>query len=153
MIIETGDLHLKDRNYKGQEPAAILELESEMFVRAGGAIRYDLVARRLNDDLLVRGSLAATMKFMCARCAVWFSKRVRVSDFIRSFPLSSEKESIDLTEDIREDILLALPINSVCSPECRGLCHVCGVNLNKQACACRPAAAPEAWSVLDRLKL
>ncbi len=153
MIIETGELRLKDRNYTGQEPAAILEIESEPFVRAAGAIRYDLNARCLSDDLLVQGSLALTLEFECARCVEWFRKRVRVPDFIRSFPLSSENESIDLTGDIREDILLALPINFVCSPECRGLCPVCGVDLNKQSCACHAVEAPAVWSVLDQLKI
>ena len=154
MIIETGELRLKDRRYTGEEPVSILEIESEPFVRAAGVINYVLNARCLGNDLLVQGSLALTMDFMCARCAEWFRKPLRVPDFVRSFPLSSGNESIDLTEDIREDILLALPINVVCSDECRGLCPMCGVNLNKRQCACHAGEeTPAAWSVLERLKI
>lgn len=153
MIIAVAELREAESRFTGEEPSSILGVESEPLVRPVGAISYDLAARRLSHNLLVRGSLHLTLECMCSRCAEWFRKPLRVPDFLRSFPLSSERESIDLTGDIREDILLALPINLVCSAECRGLCPVCGVNLNQRQCACRPQPAPAAWSVLEQLNI
>lgn len=153
MIIETRELRDRERSYKGEEPASILDLAADPFIRGGGGIRYALTARRLNDQLLVLGSLAVNLECRCARCAEWFRKNLRVPAFVRSYPLASENEAIDLTDDIREDILLALPINLVCADKCRGLCPGCGANLNKQACACPAGEPPAEWSVLDQLKL
>ncbi len=153
MIIPTGELRLRDQAYTGEEPPSILELDGDPMVRAREPVRYALSARRLEGDLLVRGSLEAPLEFLCARCAQWFRKTLRVPDFVRSIPLSSENESIDLTPDIREDILLALPINQVCSDHCRGLCPVCGANRNRTACSCRADEGRSTWSVLDRLKI
>ena len=153
MLIETSELRDKTRRYRGEEPAAILELDKDPLVRGAGGIRYALTARCLNKELLVRGSLAVSLECRCARCAEWFRNSLRVPDFSRSYPLVSENEAIDLTDDIREDILLALPINLVCLDECRGLCPGCGANLNKQACTCPPGEPPVVWRVLDQLKL
>ncbi len=153
MIIQTGELGEREQRYTGEESVSILDLENDSFVRGEDAIHYDLTAHCLNDEMLVRGKLAVELICLCSRCADWFHNILRVPDFVRSYVLSSENEAIDLTGDMREDILLALPMNSVCSSECRGLCPGCGVNLNKQACACHPGKPPAAWNVLDQLTL
>ena len=44
---------------------------------------------------------------------------------------------IDLSIGIREAIVLSLPITPSCRDDCRGLCPVCGINLNKGSCACK----------------
>lgn len=59
------------------------------------------------------------------------------------------RECVDLTADIREAMILAFPAYPVCSPECKGLCATCGVNLNKAACRCAPPD-DNRWGVLDR---
>ena len=43
---------------------------------------------------------------------------------------------IDIAQAVRDDLLLALPTRMVCSTECRGLCPVCGQNLNEKQCEC-----------------
>ncbi len=48
-----------------------------------------------------------------------------------------EGDVIDLTEILREQIILALPMYPRCSPDCKGLCPVCGIDLNQKACDCR----------------
>ena len=68
---------------------------------------------------------------------------------------------VDLTDDVREELLLAIPSCFYCSPDCKGVCPSCGVNLNHGSCACasRPAepepdsAAPSPWDQLDALTL
>jgi uncharacterized protein len=45
---------------------------------------------------------------------------------------------IDLAEVTREQVFLALPMKSVCREDCTGLCPVCGTNLNRETCECRP---------------
>ncbi len=44
---------------------------------------------------------------------------------------------IDLSVGIREAIILSQPITALCRDDCRGLCPVCGANLNKKRCACK----------------
>ena len=47
---------------------------------------------------------------------------------------------IDITDDVRQLILLAVPLKLLCDEECKGLCPVCGTNLNHGTCRCSAGA-------------
>jgi uncharacterized protein len=53
-----------------------------------------------------------------------------------------------------EHAILELPDFPVCSEDCRGLCPVCGTNLNQTSCLCRrDDAVKSTWAVLKEIKL
>lgn len=60
-------------------------------------------------------------------------------------------EVIDLTDLIRDTILLAQPLNNICSPACRGLCMKCGANLNESDCGCDRQVVDPRLAVLQQL--
>jgi uncharacterized protein len=59
---------------------------------------------------------------------------------------------IELNDVLREVVLLALPMQVVCSSDCKGICPQCGQNRNQKDCGCRPVAADDRWSKLKSLK-
>ena len=84
-----------------------------------------------------------------------------VCNLIELFVELGSEEVIDITEDIRAELLLNLPANLLCSEDCQGLCSICGINLNKHTCDCvheefdEAEAAdkePSPWDALDGLK-
>ncbi|MFH1476032.1 MAG: DUF177 domain-containing protein [Verrucomicrobiota bacterium] len=153
MNIETGQVRQRPRRFTGVEPSAILELDQETQFRIIGDVHYALTAQRFAADLLVRGVLEVDVRGRCARCGEYCNQTIRDGDFARSYPLSAANELIDLTDDIREAMLLALPINFLCSETCRGLCVQCGANLNKAPCACVKPRQTIPWDMLDQLKI
>ncbi|VGO20581.1 YceD family protein [Pontiella sulfatireligans] len=140
-------------NYTGADPAGIIELDGDPFVRKAGDVQYELYAQRVSDELVVRGTLAVEMELRCARCSEFFSTTVTVSDFLRAYSAPDGTDSVDITEDFREEILLHVSGFSVCSDECKGVCAQCGADLNKGACSCEPNDGPSAWTGLDELNL
>jgi len=62
-----------------------------------------------------------------------------------------EEDEVDLEEIIRQEVMFCLPVRVVCSDDCKGLCSVCGVNLNQGKCNCEKASDPR-WSGLNKLK-
>lgn len=60
------------------------------------------------------------------------------------------EEEMDITADIRDELLITLPMNPLCSDECSGLCPVCGGNRNKKKCSCSQGGNL-AWSALDNI--
>jgi uncharacterized protein len=60
-------------------------------------------------------------------------------------------DKVDLSDIVREQIYLSLPMRSICKESCRGLCPVCGANLNERSCQCMKAEGHPAFSKL-RLK-
>lgn len=153
LIIETGRLRQNPEKIRGEEPAASLEIEQENFIQSEGVLAYDLTVQCVSGELLVQGTLKISIVCRCARCGDDFLRKIVISDFCRSFPLTSNNELINLTADVREDIVLSLPMVAVCSAECRGLCSGCGVNLNRNKCKCKRSEKKNVWEILDDLRL
>lgn len=62
-------------------------------------------------------------------------------------------EGLDLKEVLREQVLLALPMQRLCREDCLGLCPHCGANRNVLACSCTPEVLDERWAALRRLSV
>jgi uncharacterized protein len=60
---------------------------------------------------------------------------------------------IDLDPIVREEILLELPEYPVCDEKCKGLCPVCGANLNDRECGCDRHVPDPRWAGLKNVKL
>ena len=60
---------------------------------------------------------------------------------------------IDLDPILREQVLLALPGYPVCQDGCKGLCTVCGTNLNERECGCDRKVPDPRWAGLAKVKL
>jgi len=65
-----------------------------------------------------------------------------------------EDGGIELEEILLEQVLLALPMQRVCSDACKGICPVCGKNRNETECDCRRVEnADDRWGALRKLEL
>lgn len=62
-------------------------------------------------------------------------------------------KTIDLDPIVREQVLLALPLSVVCQDDCRGLCAVCGQNLNEKECGCERKIIDPRLMALKNIKL
>ncbi len=59
-------------------------------------------------------------------------------------------KTIDLDPVVREQLLLALPGYPVCQESCKGLCPVCGANLNERDCGCDRRVPGPRWAALEK---
>ncbi len=62
-----------------------------------------------------------------------------------------QENMLDLTELLRQNILLSMPIKPLCSDECKGLCPTCGRNLNEGPCNCPSDSGGSAFAALAAL--
>lgn len=100
----------------------------------------------------VTGSLNTVLCAQCALCAKNFEEPFGF-EFDERFEKEPSEESdaycfsgdeLDLSQMVRDNIFLHLPINSVCSEDCKGLCPRCGCDLNTAQCSCEKEEAPQA---------
>jgi uncharacterized protein len=61
-------------------------------------------------------------------------------------------KTLDLDSVLREQLLLAVPGYPVCGEGCKGLCPVCGTNLNERDCHCERRTPDPRWAGLEKLK-
>jgi len=65
-----------------------------------------------------------------------------------------EGDGLELEDVLREQVVLALPMQRVCSEACKGICPVCGKNRNESACDCREVPVNDVWgAALHKLEL
>lgn len=89
---------------------------------------------RCGQELILNATIDSTIEFVCARCLEPFSypvsKKVNFTHHIEG------RNAIDITEDVRQEVLLEYPVSSVCRSNCKGLCKACGKNLNEGSHRC-----------------
>ena len=153
MIIELPKLHFEGEQVTGEEPAELLKLGDAALIQSVGPIQYGLFVQLVGHELVVQGQISTVLAATCGRCAEIFSTNLMISDFLRTFEVTDGQEAVDVTDDIREEVLLNLPHYPLCSTECKGLCPQCGGNLNIKPCKCRAKTSDLRWSGLDDLKL
>ncbi len=145
-----------------------LDLEDES-VRLIGPLSGRLRMRRTNQGILVDGPIETTVEMTCGRCLEPFALPLSFQleeqfyptiDVVTGislpeienelvFPIDHNHQ-LDLGEAIRQNLLLALPMQPICREDCAGLCAQCGKNLNEGSCSCEPPI-DERLSVLGDL--
>ena len=113
---------------------AALDLGTEI-VNFSSPIKITANASKITNALTVNLALQASMLAICSRCleefAIDFKKAVTLN-----YPVERSQLVVDLSPDIREEIILDYPIKPLCKPDCLGLCLKCGRNLNEGGCHC-----------------
>lgn len=134
----------------GELPASILGVDEPSLV-CDSPLRYELRAAAVGGGALVSGRVSTTVSCVCDRCLNKFDVEIEnpeVCHFIEN-PLPSE---LDLTDEIREDMVVVLPRRCLCDENCRGLCPGCGRDLNHGDCECESGdGKPGVWDELDGL--
>ncbi|HEX4277052.1 MAG TPA: DUF177 domain-containing protein [Bryobacteraceae bacterium] len=64
-----------------------------------------------------------------------------------------ELPGLELEDIVREQVLLQLPMQRVCSDSCKGICPVCGSNRNETNCSCQPPSGDDRWMALKDLHI
>ena len=124
------------------------------------------------DDIRIAGDLKTDLEILCARCLepVHYpiqrqydllyrpqgsdfggNKEVEMQDKDAAISYY-EGDGLELEDVLREQMLLAVPLKTVCKDECKGLCPQCGRNLNTGECECAQSASDPRWEALKGLK-
>lgn len=138
----------------GQYPE-LMALQEDGVCRFLGPLETSLQVAREYDHLRVEGRTSTSVSVGCARCLGEYQLHLE-SEFTLFFrksrgeacdeevelgqhdlvSLSYEGDEIDFTPCISEQIVMELPYKPLCKAECKGLCPVCGVDLNSGDCGC-----------------
>ncbi len=115
----------------------------------------EITLTRSQGGVLVAAAITTQIEMICSRCLSAVDVKVSFDveeeffptvDVFSGLPLSLPDESgnlsidenhiLDLSEALRQYLLLAIPMKPLCRSDCSGLCPVCGYNLNLGACSC-----------------
>jgi len=137
----------------GEEPSDFLDVAKDVCFSINGPVRYEFDVSFVKNDVIVKGCVEMDLKCTCGKCLKPYNLKIR-NDDVCHFYEKPYKNEIDLTEDIREDILIGFPYKFECSPNCKGICFKCGQDLNEKKCSClkRKKDKNTVWNELDKLE-
>lgn len=132
-----------------------------------GVVTAQVSLEKTSTQILATIRASVNASFQCDRCAEEFMAPLDVSftmtyswneregegvDEDDNFCVLAENQNvIDITEPVREYLMLAVPIKNLCRENCRGLCPGCGTNLNQQSCDCSLGETDSRWDALQKL--
>lgn len=116
------------------------------------------------DGVVADGKLAALTQLSCSRClkSYWQPLEINFTEMFSAHPAGDSGNdlgeqplpadgAIDLTPIIRDYATLEIPIRQLCSEDCKGLCPVCGENLNQEDCGHRQESFDPRMAELQKL--
>jgi uncharacterized protein len=139
--------------------------------RLRAPIHLEARVRKIEPEIVIEGRISTMVEMQCARCLK--SHNQVVNDTFEAIyrPKSEvdvladeleldeadldiyayEDESISISDLLRDQLLLLLPVKPLCKPDCAGLCPSCGKNLNKGLCGCAARAHDPRFAMLGHL--
>lgn len=154
------------RQYSLAEEAPALRQELPLTQPLVGTVRF----LRTSRGVLTEVDLTTEVRLECSRCLEVFESPLHVHfqeefqptiDIATGMPLPlpedgfsftiDDRHILDLTEATRQYLLLSLPLQPLCRPDCAGLCPECGQNRNLGPCGCAPAVGDPRLAVLGEL--
>ena len=135
-------------------------------VPAGATLSLDLRMESVSEGVLVSGTVTAPVEGECGRCLSPIGDTVEVSvQELYAYENSTTDETtdedevgrlqgdlIDLEPAVRDAIVLTLPTNPLCRPDCPGLCPECGVHFDDLPADHSHEDADPRWAALRNLK-
>ena len=147
-------------------------VDEESGLKCVAPIKGEVTFSNTGTHIVARGGFTTSIELECARCLEKFRGKVAspVEEELElpvplvelegdeaEEPPVKELEGIfvdnvlDITELLRQDILLAVPVKPICSDTCKGLCPHCGKNLNQGPCECPQGEVDSALAKLGSL--
>ena len=137
---------------------------------SGSVVQGEARLARVNQGILVNASLRVSATCLCSRCLQDFNTLLElrlsevylptvdistggvlyVSEEAAPFFLLNDRHELDITEAVRQSIIVALPMKPLCKEDCAGMCPCCGMNLNLE-CICERKELDPRWAPLLEL--
>ena len=171
MFLSKREMELRKLLFETAYPPGEIELFDNQ-LRQATALEVTGVAELLGatEEIRVQGRMKVRMEAECDRCLDMASYELdnRFDLFyrpegtgIRSEEIELEEgeteigyytgDGLELKEIIREQVLLAMPMQRVCREDCKGICPVCGRDRNDGECGCVAKLSDDRWAALKNL--
>ena len=149
-----------------EESPEVLELQADGAVFEK-PVKVELTVSKTQDQLICRGKVSTSIKMECSRCLAEYEEDLS-SDLDFVIDLAGNLEGVKSEEEgyffadptstffeidplVREAIILSFPLKPLCSENCKGLCPICGADLNRSKCTCVREKTDPRWDQLKGL--
>ena len=136
---------LKVQIFKGESVPFSFKISAEKFCgkdfldngKFTGEVKISGETVSENENVVIRGKIKCCKEFNCDRCLA-LSTEKQIHDFEEEIDSAEIVEDLfDIEELVRDNLIASQPMKNLCKVDCKGLCPVCGQNLNDGECSCQ----------------
>ena len=130
-----------------------------------GPVKVEATLTNAGEGIIAEAHAEGVARLRCSRCLEEFALPVRTEfrvEFREALPGENieDKEDVvlysgdyvDMDEELRQHLILALPMKPLCNEACKGLCPGCGANLNESNCSCETRPIDPRLAGLEELQ-
>jgi uncharacterized protein len=167
MKIDLRQVTPEGNDFHFTEKADEMEISTEG-VKFPYPIEADISAMLSGDEVICQGEVFTTLEIECSRCLDLFDYEVNTrlqfviqmldgtvdfedEDYDDYEVIPKTQTVFDISQRVKDAIILSIPLKPLCSEDCKGLCPMCGANLNEGQCDCTPDKTDERWDALKNL--
>ena len=178
MLLEIRELELHPVDFQEEFAPGAIDLGQDM--QQSGQLKTTGRAQLVEEhhgkhqiikDIRVNGNLNGKVEVACARCLEPVTQNIKRDFDLLYRPQGSDAgreelsvtsaeaevsyyqgEGVLLEDVVREQVLLAVPLKTICREECKGLCPHCGKNLNQEQCSCEEPLGDPRWNALKEIR-
>ncbi|MBN1560509.1 DUF177 domain-containing protein [candidate division KSB1 bacterium] len=147
------------------EDVEATDIDLAEFTEFGHAVHIQHDLERVGNEVYIKTTLATKMNLICDVCLDSYSLNVQETiEIILTkdnelvergeedvYLVTDSTTEIDITDSLRQSLILAIPFKKTCRESCKGLCPTCGNNLNYQQCACSREKTDSRWDELRKI--
>jgi uncharacterized protein len=144
-----------------------MELEGGSFE---SRVEVNLDVNRNGDEVFLKGKARVRAILECGRCLKEYSHDLEtplqlwcrlscseteggtLPERENVIELAAGQKYIELTDHVRSELLVVVPLKPLCREDCKGLCPKCGADLNIRKCSCQNEEHDSRWDALKKLK-
>lgn len=167
VFVTVEELRLHPVSISETYPPGVLDYHTSDF-RQTENLKVRAVAELVREEIRFHGRLETRVEATCDRCLGPVQLPVKTDFDLTYRPMATiarEGEIVEVPSDelevgffsgpgievadvVAEQVNLFMPMQTVCSPDCQGLCSICGANRNLEACDCGEAAQDSPFAAL-----
>jgi uncharacterized protein len=163
MRIQVGGLSQGTYSYQFHSTPEELSLDD----RFPSEVIIDATLEKAATQIFLHVAVTTEGRFECDRCVsqfplplkntyrmyyVWDGAEAGVLDSSEVQVVSASLPMIDISDDVRQTVLLSVPLKLLCKANCRGLCPECGTNMNADPCTCSGQSSDGHWEPLRTIR-
>lgn len=145
--------------------------QNDQLLGLDAPLEVKVIIYRAGDKFLLDGEFSGGFQLRCDRCLEPYHQELKSAFKLflaLTEPVNELKEvelldqdlavefikglEIDLSNIVKEQVYLSVPMKTICSEDCSGLCSKCGGNIQRRECLCKREAGQSAFSILEKLK-
>jgi len=169
LVLNLDRIRTAEERFERVYPPEQLPTDEDFRVAAPVSLAFDIFKDK--QQFRLAGAVKTTLELECSRCLEPFTLPVDSTFDLRYQPHAAntgegekeieeddlttafyENDEIDLGQLMREQFYLALPMKPLCGDDCKGLCPMCGTNLNRGTCDCKTDVEDPRLAALRKLK-